>query len=221
MKFADWLQLCIFRIYKIWKQFTTAWSRWTPWLSLCSKNEYTKSESNSQRLLHKRIGLKNCVQRTNIQNLKAIHNRQQANINKSLIVFKERIYKIWKQFTTQRMPNPVTEHCVQRTNIQNLKAIHNRSAAAAPSCQIVFKERIYKIWKQFTTGCVQNAGRLILCSKNEYTKSESNSQPATSFVESMAHCVQNLNIQNLKAIHNYARFKDLINRIVFKICIYY
>ena len=38
-----------------------------------------------------------------------------------------------------------SDHCVQRTNIQNLKAIHNREAAAEEREGIVFKERIYKI----------------------------------------------------------------------------
>ena len=36
-------------------------------------------------------------------------------------------------------------NCVQRTNIQNLKAIHNGAAAACFYMGIVFKERIYKI----------------------------------------------------------------------------
>ena len=77
----------------------------TTWMTrLCSKNEYTKSESNSQ--------LSSCA------NTKAVD-------------------------------------CVQRTNIQNLKAIHNQAATARR--------------------CIQ------LCSKNEYTKSESNSQ-LTNFV---------------------------------------
>ena len=44
--------------------------------ALCSKNEYTKSESNSQHVFDAyRMG-DYCVQRTNIQNLKAIHNEQ-------------------------------------------------------------------------------------------------------------------------------------------------
>ena len=61
---------------------------------LCSKNEYTKSESNSQRDKAKMIDNFYCVQRTNIQNLKAIHNRLQSDLEAYLIVFKERIYKI-------------------------------------------------------------------------------------------------------------------------------
>ena len=36
-------------------------------------------------------------------------------------------------------------YCVQRTNIQNLKAIHNGSGETVLSLFIVFKERIYKI----------------------------------------------------------------------------
>ncbi len=36
-------------------------------------------------------------------------------------------------------------NCVQRTNIQNLKAIHNKIIAVVAQFFIVFKERIYKI----------------------------------------------------------------------------
>ena len=36
-------------------------------------------------------------------------------------------------------------HCVQRTNIQNLKAIHNIEGHPKSEPKIVFKERIYKI----------------------------------------------------------------------------
>ena len=36
-------------------------------------------------------------------------------------------------------------NCVQRTNIQNLKAIHNQGYDVLPVDGIVFKERIYKI----------------------------------------------------------------------------
>ena len=36
-------------------------------------------------------------------------------------------------------------NCVQRTNIQNLKAIHNRVLEIRVEMGIVFKERIYKI----------------------------------------------------------------------------
>ena len=94
-------------------------------MSLCSKNEYTKSESNSQRI--------------------------EIAVYRSL-------------------------YCVQRTNIQNLKAIHNETVALAPGDE--------------------------LCSKNEYTKSESNSQLAAQTYLANMHCVQRTNIQNLKAIHN-------------------
>ena len=61
---------------------------------LCSKNEYTKSESNSQRLDQCRASDDDCVQRTNIQNLKAIHNELTNAERQTMIVFKERIYKI-------------------------------------------------------------------------------------------------------------------------------
>ena len=36
-------------------------------------------------------------------------------------------------------------YCVQRTNIQNLKAIHNVTRDERVNVSIVFKERIYKI----------------------------------------------------------------------------
>ena len=62
--------------------------------TLCSKNEYTKSESNSQPEVRCRLIRLNCVQRTNIQNLKAIHNRVVRAVHLAEIVFKERIYKI-------------------------------------------------------------------------------------------------------------------------------
>ena len=62
--------------------------------TLCSKNEYTKSESNSQQILKSEKLLYNCVQRTNIQNLKAIHNSVVLFYISFFIVFKERIYKI-------------------------------------------------------------------------------------------------------------------------------
>ena len=55
-------------------------------------------------------------------------------------------------------------NCVQRTNIQNLKAIHNGK---------VVESRAYQ-----------------LCSKNEYTKSESNSQLPKSSITVFFYCVQ-------------------------------
>ena len=42
----------------------------------------------------KLFAIANCVQRTNIQNLKAIHNMAVFALRWKLIVFKERIYKI-------------------------------------------------------------------------------------------------------------------------------
>ena len=61
---------------------------------LCSKNEYTKSESNSQHRKNLKGCNVHCVQRTNIQNLKAIHNCDDDVMRFKKIVFKERIYKI-------------------------------------------------------------------------------------------------------------------------------
>ena len=249
------------RIYKIWKQFTTRPLEQANDQQLCSKNEYTKSESNSQHEVIDNGNLEHCVQRTNIQNLKAIHNFSNLELSFSPIVFKERIYKIWKQFTTTPSSTWRTAYCVQRTNIQNLKAIHNYQSCFQLIVSIVFKERIYKIWKQFTTDdvllclaadCVQRtniqnlkaihnspvppmAQHLIvfkeriykiwkqfttstwiisclslLCSKNEYTKSESNSQPNAQTTGQILYCVQRKNIQNLKAIHNISLARRLL-----------
>ena len=184
------------RIYKIWKQFTTAVLYHPSLLPLCSKNEYTKSESNSQHIITVNLSLLNCVQRTNIQNLKAIHNHRRISLK----------YRL---------------DCVQRTNIQNLKAIHNIRHRLCAECLIVFKERIYKIWKQFTTRSEKKKKKKKkLCSKNEYTKSESNSQRVVHEVEKILHCVQRTNIQNLKAIHNYAAKQSSLPSIVFKERIY-
>ena len=85
-------------------------------------------------------------------------------------------------------------HCVQRTNIQNLKAIHNGSG--------------------FDTDDME------LCSKNEYTKSESNSQLFSHSWYFHGYCVQRTNIQNLKAIHNICPDLDNELNIVFKERIY-
>ena len=62
--------------------------------TLCSKNKYTKSESNSQPKHPWNEMGKHCVQRTNIQNLKAIHNKYSKSLCNVFIVFKEQIYKI-------------------------------------------------------------------------------------------------------------------------------
>ena len=208
------------RIYKIWKQFTTIHC-------LVCFHHY-------------------CVQRTNIQNLKAIHNLPARRHRGRHIVFKERIYKIWKQFTTLAgnlrercqlcSKNEYTKsesnsqhfawisvfsrNCVQRTNIQNLKAIHNPNVYLIFRDGIVFKERIYKIWKQFTTLLTLLSAAHWLCSKNEYTKSESNSQHLAAFRKSRFYCVQRTNIQNLKAIHNCPSCAALRRHIVFKERIY-
>ena len=45
-------------------------------------------------MLAVRLNSVNCVQRTNIQNLKAIHNYRPVYFKGRKIVFKERIYKI-------------------------------------------------------------------------------------------------------------------------------
>ena len=67
-------------------------------------------------------------------------------------------------------------HCVQRTNIQNLKAIHNEMGISSVDSELCSKNEYTK--------SESNSQRMLymvlvltgLCSKNEYTKSESNSQ---------------------------------------------
>ena len=116
------------RIYKIWKQFTTSRSSEDRPAQLCSKNEYTKSESNSQPILSVVVLEMYCVQRTNIQNLKAIHN--------------------YHHFLSQ--PDRLcskNEYTKSESNSQRVPLAHYL-------LHIVFKERIYKIWKQFTTGSI-------------------------------------------------------------------
>ena len=144
---------------------------------LCSKNEYTKSESNSQHNSWMYSNILDCVQRTNIQNLKAIHNMSAILQVHFAIVFKERIYKIWKQFTTS--------HAIYK--ICYVLCSKNEYTKSESNSQLIaFLQR----------------GILVLCSKNEYTKSESNSQLLAPLALLPLHCVQRTNIQNLKAIHN-------------------
>ena len=190
------------RIYKIWKQFTTEVSHLQPDIRLCSKNEYTKSESNSQHRNHIKNDEIDCVQRTNIQNLKAIHNTGSSTNDLPRLCSKNEYTKSESNSQPRASEYAAEYHCVQRTNIQNLKAIHNSWLNGTYSGDIVFKERIYKIWKQFTTRKRIKEAQEKLCSKNEYTKSESNSQHLRRNQILVGNCVQRTNIQNLKAIHN-------------------
>ena len=190
------------RIYKIWKQFTTNTFFFYICLLLCSKNEYTKSESNSQLL--------------------------SWFFMPALIVFKERIYKIWKQFTTHSLifnyliilcsKNEYTKsesnsqliliclffyvNCVQRTNIQNLKAIHNYVINSSFFFFYCVQRTNIQNLKAIHNCFILFFFYSELCSKNEYTKSESNSQPHLFLFDICKYCVQRTNIQNLKAIHN-------------------
>ena len=175
------------RIYKIWKQFTTPLDKNEAFFTLCSKNEYTKSESNSQLSMLIRPGLPDCVQRTNIQNLKAIHNGWCFAVSGSRLCSKNEYTKSESNSQLARPADGPAFNCVQRTNIQNLKAIHNPMLRQPDKSCIVFKERIYKIWKQFTTYLWQEDCCSSLCSKNEYTKSESNSQQDQSLCQFFAH----------------------------------
>ena len=114
-------------------------------LRLCSKNEYTKSESNSQRLLSGTPIRHNCVQRTNIQNLKAIHNPLRGIFAEASLCSKNEYTKSESNSQLAARSLLISANCVQRTNIQNLKAIHNVRKDHQPDNGIVFKERIYKI----------------------------------------------------------------------------
>ena len=161
-----------------------------------------------------------CVQRTNIQNLKAIHNRL-SNLKQTLIiVFKERIYKIWKQFTTGLSTDLAAAVLCSKNEYTKSESNSQPFVLLTLCNSIVFKERIYKIWKQFTTD--RRAGKAVprLCSKNEYTKSESNSQPGSLSDFLGRNCVQRTNIQNLKAIHNQIGDFAFPLLIVFKERIY-
>ena len=157
---------------------------------LCSKNEDTKSESNSQRLVYVFRESHNCVQRTKIQNLKAIHNIMQNGKRASKLCSKN-------------------EDTKSESNSQHFGEVAERLG-------IVFKERRYKIWKQFTTDKDSNLGSFALCSKNEDTKSESNSQQSPNGLPYRADCVQRTKIQNLKAIHNRNGTETAGELIVFK-----
>ena len=112
---------------------------------LCSKNEYTKSESNSQHPFRSSFAGLYCVQRTNIQNLKAIHNSNEDAIGAATLCSKNEYTKSESNSQPKLFESEVHKNCVQRTNIQNLKAIHNTVSSLANQFTIVFKERIYKI----------------------------------------------------------------------------
>ena len=112
---------------------------------MCSKNEYTKSESNSQQASSIVTVSSDCVQRTNIQNLKAIHNQEKDNHFIMLLCSKNEYTKSESNSQLGHKRRRSKEHCVQRTNIQNLKAIHNYAEVVGGEAVIVFKERIYKI----------------------------------------------------------------------------
>ena len=50
-----------------------------------------------------------------------------------------------KMYALEKQMKNLSGNCVQRTNIQNLKAIHNGIREYSRKYFIVFKERIYKI----------------------------------------------------------------------------
>ena len=110
--------------YKIWKQFTTQRCYWLCLLQLLSI--------------------------TKLQNLKAIHNLKDKDMNNKLVVinrkttkfesnsqrlcgglwygfgcYQSQNYKIWKQFTTGEQSNKRALWLLSITKLQNLKAIHN------------------------------------------------------------------------------------------------
>ena len=98
--------------------------------------------------------------------------------------------------------NKKNKNCVQRTNIQNLKAIHNEKRYIFERHGLCSKNEYTKSESnsQLCWSIAAKASRL--CSKNEYTKSESNSQLHPLKILLPVYCVQRTNIQNLKAIHN-------------------
>ena len=111
----------------------------------------TKFESNSQlSRKHYHIRLR-CFRTTKIQNLRAIHNGQNAATEQTPVVSGRQRYKIWEQFTTKR----------------------DRFEFFTP---VVSGRQRYKIWEQFTTGQTLSEHRRRLFQDDKDTKFESNSQ---------------------------------------------
>ena len=161
-----------------------------------------------------------------LQNLKAIHNPKYSYLLHYLVVinrkttkfesnsqppaccslmscccYQSQNYKIWKQFTTARMPKSRKGALLSIAKLQNLKAIHNTGYRAELRIKVVinrkttkfesnsqlflffinqivccYQSQNYKIWKQFTTVIKNIIPQLLLLSIAK--------------------------LQNLKAIHN-------------------
>ena len=161
--------------YKIWKQFTTEIVSNINYISLLSI--------------------------TKLQNLKAIHNyfvldnrihwvvinhkttKFESNSQQYVVYgfsfpccYQSQNYKIWKQFTTNKILKPCNSMLLSITKLQNLKAIHNSQYNTIYNTLVVinhkttkfesnsqqylllfpmhaccYQSQNYKIWKQFTT----------------------------------------------------------------------
>ena len=120
----------------------------------------------------------------------------------SIVYIKEQIYNFWKQITT------LSGICLgilclyQRTNIQFLKANHNRRCLIIKQACVYIKEQIYNFWKQITTILTSLLLTLAFISKNKYTIFESKSQLVHTLYWLRLCLYQRTNIQFLKANHN-------------------
>ena len=121
----------------IWKQFTTAFSRFWP--------------------------IRGCVCNCKDTNLKAIHNEETFAKSGRIVVFATAKILIWKQFTTYITIIFIIYSCVCNCKDTNLKAIHNPNLLLLTTFAVVFATAKILIWKQFTTVCEPVFGRYVLC----------------------------------------------------------
>ena len=189
--------------YKIWKQFTTI-----------SEVSRPKNELLSIAKLQNLKAIHNPSQYVNVLALVVINRKTtKFESNSQLRVYtlpplwgcyQSQNYKIWKQFTTAMYTYMSTRELLSIAKLQNLKAIHNRPSTRDRSRLVVinrkttkfesnsqhrlryifgkascYQSQNYKIWKQFTTPVVIIGFHKVLLSIAK--------------------------LQNLKAIHNYAR----------------
>ena len=167
--------------------------------------------------------LSHCFRRAKIQNLSAIHNTRGRRSVSLYIVSDVQRYKICQQFTTKlfcfwnililfqtckdtkfvsnsqpRISSKISAlHCFRRAKIQNLSAIHNNYMSV-----VLF-------------------GQLFQTCKD--TKFVSNSQQKRRTSYSCSYCFRRAKIQNLSAIHNRYKVRQLFWNIVsdvqrYKIC---
>ena len=191
--------------YKIWKQFTTAFTNRskTLWLLSITKLQNLKAIHNSE--LTKSVI---CWVVINRKTTKFENNSQRRlrRYTQSLSCYQSKNYKIWKQFTTWHYLKYYSILLLSITKLQNLKAIHNSQHWELRGIEVVinhktikfesnsqltngggygafgcYQSQNYKIWKQFTTvsDIKERAERMLSITK----------------------------LQNLKAIHNYATYR--------------